>query len=105
MFINGSRGDLSSEPSDKNKIDQIIKKYGEDYSEKSDNRIGFIDQYDFRSRDLKIKRYVDKIKGEDLELHKAYTKPSKISSVRIFDYGDIKELVKMDQEKQLLLRL
>lgn len=91
-FINNFNNELS----DKNRIDEILERYGKDFFINIDNRIDFIDQYEFRSRDIKIKKYIEKLKGESIEFHKASSKPSKLSSVRIFDYGEIKEASILD---------
>ncbi|WP_289044078.1 AAA family ATPase [uncultured Olleya sp.] len=98
LFINGFNG----EKSDKDKIDEIILKQGKVFFSKRDNKIDFIDQYEFRSRDLKISKYLDKLKGENIEFHKAFSKPSKVSSIKIFDYGDIKEasILNIDKSNQ-----
>lgn len=86
LFING----YGNEPSDKQKIDQIVSIHGEAFFNEKDNKIDFIDPYEFRSRDLKIRKYLDLRDIEKREYHDAKSKPSKLSKIVIKGYQDIK---------------
>lgn len=87
LFINGHNGEIS----DKSKIDNIISTHGVTFFANDDNGIGFIDPYEFRSRDLKIKKYIELQDLEKKELHDAAAKPSKLFSIMINGYQDIKK--------------
>lgn len=87
LFINGFNGEIS----DKSKIDDILSNIGVTFFAKDDNGIGFIDPYEFRSRDLKIKKYIELQDQEKREQHDASAKPSKIFSIMIRGYQDIKK--------------
>jgi predicted ATPase len=86
LFINGHNG----QQSDKSKIDEIISNVGKLFFANDDNGIGFIDPYEFRSRDLKIKKYIDLQDQEKREQHDALAKPSKLFSIMIRGYQDIR---------------
>ena len=87
LFINGFNG----QQSDKSKIDEIISAAGASFFNNSDNGIGFIDPQEFRSRDFKIKKYIDLQDLEKREQHDALAKPSKLFSIMIRGYQDIKK--------------
>lgn len=87
LFINGFNG----QQSDKSKIDEIISSVGSTFFTNDDNGIGFIDPQEFRSRDIKIKKYIDLQDEEKREQHDALAKPSKLFSIMIRGYQDIKE--------------
>jgi predicted ATPase len=87
LFINGFNG----QKSDKSKIDEIISAAGASFFNNSDNGIGFIDPQEFRSRDLKIKKYIELQDLEKREQHDALAKPSKLFSIMIRGYQDIKK--------------
>lgn len=87
VFINGFNG----QKSDKSKIDEIISTAGASFFNNSDNGIGFIDPQEFRSRDLKIKKYIELQDLEKREQHDALAKPSKLFSIMIRGYQDIKK--------------
>jgi len=87
VFINGFNG----QQSDKSKIDEIISTAGDSFFNNSDNGIGFIDPQEFRSRDLKIKKYIELQDLEKREQHDALAKPSKLFSIMIRGYQDIKK--------------
>lgn len=86
LFINGFNGQIS----DKEKIDDIITSVGDSFFENDDNGIGFIDPSEFKSRDSKIKKYIELQDIEKRELHDALAKPTKIFSLIIRGYQDIK---------------
>jgi predicted ATPase len=96
FFINGHNG----QQSDKSKIDEIISSVGNSFFTNDDNGIGFIDPYEFRSRDLKIKKYIDLQDQEKREQHDAIAKPSKLFSIMIQDYQDIKKAFIEDIPKE-----
>jgi predicted ATPase len=87
LFINGHNG----QQSDKSKIDEIISSIGATFFVNDDNGIGFIDPYEFRTRDLKIKKYIELQDQEKREQHDAAAKPSKLFSIMIRGYQDIKK--------------
>jgi hypothetical protein len=87
LFINGFNG----QQSDKSKIDEIISSVGSTFFTNDDNGIGFIDPQEFRSRDIKIKKYIELQDQEKREQHDALAKPSKLFSIMIRGYQDIKE--------------
>jgi predicted ATPase len=96
LFING----YGNEPSDKEKIDQIVSIHGEAFFNEKDNKIDFIDPYEFRSRDLKIRKYLDLRDIEKREYHDAKSKPSKLSKIVIRGYQDIKHTFITDLPKE-----
>ena len=87
LFMNGFDGEVS----DKLKIDEIIFSDGATFFENYDNNIGFIHPSEFRSRDLKVKKYIDLQDFEKREQHDANSKPSKLFSIVVSDYQDIKK--------------
>ncbi|HSC54470.1 MAG TPA: AAA family ATPase [Phnomibacter sp.] len=87
LFINGHNG----QQADKAKIDAIISSHGSTFFANYDNGIGFIDSHEFRTRDLKVKKYLELQDQEKREKHDALAKPSKIFSILISGYQDIKK--------------
>ena len=96
FFLNGFNG----QQSDKDKIDEIISLYGSSFFLNDDNGIGFIDPHEFRSRDSKIKKYIELQDQEKREQHNAMSKPSKIFSILIRGYQDIKEASMEDMSSE-----
>ena len=98
LFING----ITNEQSDKAKIDTIITNHSESYFIDDNNGLNFINQYEFRSRDLKIQKYKRKLDVELSEIHEPKDKPSKLSSIRIFNYGEIRNasILNLDFDNQ-----
>lgn len=87
LFISGFNG----QQSDKAKIDSIISSYSSSFFANDDNGIGFIDPNEFRSRDLKIKKYIQLQDQEKKEQHDALAKPYRIFSIMIRGYQDIRK--------------
>ena len=87
LFINGQ----NDQQSDKSIINEIISSIGVSYFVNDDNGIGSIDPYEFRARDLKIKKYIALQDLEKKEQHDAAAKPSKLFSIMIKGFQDIKK--------------
>lgn len=87
IFINGFNG----EQSDKSKIDDVINQFSKVYFGKDDNAINYIDPREFRSREIKINKYLQLQDQESRERHEASQKPSRLKSIRIKNYQDIKD--------------
>lgn len=85
LFINGFDGQIS----DKVRIDKIISSFSNSFFENDDNGIGFIKPSEFRSRDLKINKYIELQDLDKKELHDALSKPTKLHSIKIENYNDI----------------
>ncbi len=74
---------------DKERIDNIIKVHRELEASGENNEIGFIDRTDFFSRERKIKQYQEKLDDTTREMNMLNSKPYKIKSFYIQNYGPL----------------
>jgi predicted ATP-binding protein involved in virulence len=79
-------------PSDQEIIDKVILENADSFFAENDNKIGLIDQYEFRSRNQKVEKYRTLL-GRGIDANEDYdSKPNKLIDFRVSGFGELVDI-------------